>query len=761
MAGLSALSAIGTAVVLGFNGLFGTSEGTVEKSLQKDSAQKFYQPSGIWSDAPLGINITYCNYDSYGVDVVFETDLEPPYVVGVFMAVESGFYRRDYPIDYRIVNGKSCYISGDFLSKGYTFVQVFTESVTNSPDFRCLTPEEVDQRYRNFYSSGRGLDFKLERDEDEYWTEQYNSTNMVIFDDYQWGVYYPTMTNEIVVTANGRGFRYWRHVTNFVQTAEVKSGFLYSNDVSGVVREDINVRTNFFYEPYVTKDSYEVRKLSYRSVDGEVMYSVSGVRTFNDEHYAVTWEFIDRNYEPKVDPSRFAATNSFRRALVKHIGFFSNEVTGVVSDMQIASWTNEFIIADGPGVFRTEPEKTELRIGDKGYWYWMFETNILEDVIFDKRSAGSKDVVSGTVATGNKVMISIPGTRNYQNVEVTKGYFWSNIVTGATSEHVTNSTVKKLYDDLTYSMDAVDETLNPNQFFIIGETNRIWNGSGMRTLDDYHKRNTNLVQKALVVQQMIFTNEVPTIESIADKVVWFTNEMYPAGVQEDYLRIEPYRTYGDKTWYKIIGVKTLGGEHEADPSIVHTLEYTRGHVMSNETTGVVSEPIIEVYKSETVPEATVTNVFTITGKSQKFEFVHPQTNLYYAIYGESTSGSFGEKTEIRDIPVVVEFAPHVYEHLPEFMTNMYETVSRTFEFGPFDTSVGSGYRIIYIDNKDQFEVMRAYSVYTNRSQEVVLKHQFKSLSAHGGVRYGHDWMGRLVQIIDTNSVPDRIYWEGL
>ena len=761
IAGISALAAIGTALVFGFNGLFLNSVENDANSVIRNSTQSFCQPSaGILSDAPLGINITYCKCDSHGVDVVFETDLEPPYVVAVFMAIDGGFFCRDYPLDYRVVDGKSCYIPGDFLSKGYSFVQVFTESVTNSPTFRKLTQEEVDERYDKFYRTHTQFEKPLANDGAACWTEQYQSTNAVLIGDHQWGAFYPTMTNEIVLCGKGRGLSYWKYVTNFVQTAEIKSGFLYSNEVSGIVREQVSVTTNYFYEPYVRNDFYEVKRMFMHTSDGDQMYSVNGVRTFNDEHYAVTWELIDKNYKPKLDSSVFAATNSFRHAIVKHIGFFSNEVTGVVRDTQVATWTNEFVVADEPGVFRTEPQKTKLRIGDKGYWYWTFETNILDDVIVDKRSASIGDVVSGTVDIGNMVQLSIKVTASLQEVEITNGGFWSNIVTGVTSEPETTTRVIPLYDDLSYSMDAVDKTLIPDKFRVIGETNRFWKGVGMRTVNDYHKRDTNVVQTALLVQQMIFTNVVPTVESVADMVVWVTNSNYKAWAREDFMSIEPFTSYGDYTWYKVTGTKTLGDEHERDPSIVHTLEHTIGYVMSNETTGVVSEPIVKaVTNRETVAAEFVTNVFCITERSIDFSYENPETNLYYEIYGERTLGNCWKRPVLRDIPVFVEFVKHDPE-IPEF-PNMAETVSRTFRFGPFDTSRGCGYRIIYNDDKDQFDVMRAYSLFTNRSQEVVLRRNFKALSAHGGVRVGHDWMGRRAYVTDTNSVPDRIYWEGL
>lgn len=88
-----------------------------------------------------------------------------------------------------------------------------------------------------------------------------------------------------------------------------------------------------------------------------------------------------------------------------------------------------------------------------------------------------------------------------------------------------------------------------------------------------------------------------------------------------------------------------------------------------------------------------------------------------------------------------------------------ETGARTF--GPFDTSVGSGYRILYDDLNDKFTVERAYSMLPDFSGQLVLRRDVKALSAFEGRKVGLDWLGQLRYIECTNAVPSRIYWEGL
>ena len=73
-----------------------------------------------------------------------------------------------------------------------------------------------------------------------------------------------------------------------------------------------------------------------------------------------------------------------------------------------------------------------------------------------------------------------------------------------------------------------------------------------------------------------------------------------------------------------------------------------------------------------------------------------------------------------------------------------------------DTSVGTGYRIVYLEDTGAVLAQRAYSARTNASDEVCIPRGFRSLSAHGGYRYTADWEGRLYFQADTNSTPDVI-----
>lgn len=89
----------------------------------------------------------------------------------------------------------------------------------------------------------------------------------------------------------------------------------------------------------------------------------------------------------------------------------------------------------------------------------------------------------------------------------------------------------------------------------------------------------------------------------------------------------------------------------------------------------------------------------------------------------------------------------------------YETGQR--QYGPYDTSIGCGYRIFYNDKDDDFFISRAYSLWPEYSQMVKLRRDVKSLSKHKGMKIGLDWMGQLRFVTTTNGVNDLIYWQGL
>lgn len=93
-----------------------------------------------WDKAPLGIAITNVVYDTFGVSVQFDTDLEPPYIVGVYDAFEAGLERR-FPIAEVTTRGKSAFVQGDFTDTT-TFVEVMLPSRFDKKLHRVMSADE-------------------------------------------------------------------------------------------------------------------------------------------------------------------------------------------------------------------------------------------------------------------------------------------------------------------------------------------------------------------------------------------------------------------------------------------------------------------------------------------------------------------------------------------------------------------------------------------------------------------------------------------
>lgn len=98
-----------------------------------------------WAAAPLGIAVTRCDYSTRGVFVRFATDVEPPYVVGVYRPAEEGLGRR-FPVAEVETTVKSAFVPGNFTDVTL-FVQVMTKAAAErqaAGDLgrRCLTPDE-------------------------------------------------------------------------------------------------------------------------------------------------------------------------------------------------------------------------------------------------------------------------------------------------------------------------------------------------------------------------------------------------------------------------------------------------------------------------------------------------------------------------------------------------------------------------------------------------------------------------------------------
>lgn len=109
--------------------------------------------------APLGIAITNCTFDTYGVAVRFETDLPPPYLVGVYECWEDGL-ARNFPIAEVRTFSKSAFVPGDFTDVT-SFVEVMHPSRINPHmPHRVLTAAEA-KHYRETLDRhvGTGIEY--------------------------------------------------------------------------------------------------------------------------------------------------------------------------------------------------------------------------------------------------------------------------------------------------------------------------------------------------------------------------------------------------------------------------------------------------------------------------------------------------------------------------------------------------------------------------------------------------------------------------
>ena len=117
------------------------------------------------------VSITNGWCDSDYVTVQFGTTNEPPYMVGIYDALDAQFpassVTRSRPLNYRIVNERQATLAFPTRAvKERTFVQVVPVSWTNEPGFGKMTIEEMrENRIGNFWAN-RSV---IKSDEERAW----------------------------------------------------------------------------------------------------------------------------------------------------------------------------------------------------------------------------------------------------------------------------------------------------------------------------------------------------------------------------------------------------------------------------------------------------------------------------------------------------------------------------------------------------------------------------------------------------------------
>ena len=166
------------------------------------SASAAYRPDA-WTNAPLGICVTRCDCSTRGVYVEFETDVEPPYLVGVYRMAEIGLGRK-FPIREVETESKSACITVDLATIPTVFVQVMTTGAvsrcsTNELARRELTPTEFRawraaiENAAPWTNDDPGKTFELA-----------NDNSMEIIEDYLLSGFIKTDATNLCFIASGR-----------------------------------------------------------------------------------------------------------------------------------------------------------------------------------------------------------------------------------------------------------------------------------------------------------------------------------------------------------------------------------------------------------------------------------------------------------------------------------------------------------------------------------------------------------------------------
>lgn len=368
------------------------------------------RPATDETEESLGIEITKCDYDEYGVTVEFETDLKPPYVVGVYPAADAGFppkpHTRARPIRWKLVDGTRARLSGDFISRGTSFVQVFTPDITNSvvlstnetpwitSSFRQATSNELERYYREFNDArllGRQCSAEAA---DEQWEPWWCAEHMTVIGDHEWGCFVRTNLSEIALSGNARGFCTWHVVTNRYQTAVEGWEQFVSNKTSGTIRDwHVSVMTNLYADAALT-NAYHRDNVTPLG-NSNVLHIVTWYEPWLDFRDVVAKRFRESydpahgvtNYEAQV--REFAVTNATFGPFDTSVGsgfriryFDDRDEFSVVRAYSLFTNCSQEVALRKP--FKTLSRHGDLRLARDFYGNKVFvaETNAVPDRIY-------------------------------------------------------------------------------------------------------------------------------------------------------------------------------------------------------------------------------------------------------------------------------------------------------------------------------------------------------------------------------------------
>lgn len=258
-----------------------------------------------WADAPLGIAVTRCDYSTRGVHVRFETDLPPPYVVGIYRACEEGLGRR-FPVAEAETESKEAFVPGNF-SGATVFVQVMVKSALDryidEVGRRTLTRDELDSHVRAIKGAAPFVNANA-----DCTFETPSGNFMEVVDDYTWIGFSKTSDTNLCITLAGR------KAEPDVESVEtnVVQDIIYTNIATRVLSNgDVEfVRTNYGVYASVNlgiKDSHSVASNAY-AYGGYYLQHIYAYAQHNDYEQVVT-NFSKRNYHTVPVNYEFRITN--------------------------------------------------------------------------------------------------------------------------------------------------------------------------------------------------------------------------------------------------------------------------------------------------------------------------------------------------------------------------------------------------------------------------------------------------------------------
>lgn len=150
-----------------------------------------------WTNAPLGIAIRKCSYDAHGVDVRFDTDLEPPYLVGVYRSEEIGLGRR-FPVAEVVTSSKLARVPVKTMD-ATLFVQVMT-SGAEKHSRRTISQTE----YQDFVDRIKGSPVLTNHNAGTTWEYVRDDPAMELVSDNTWLGFRQSQLKDVTFSFSGR-----------------------------------------------------------------------------------------------------------------------------------------------------------------------------------------------------------------------------------------------------------------------------------------------------------------------------------------------------------------------------------------------------------------------------------------------------------------------------------------------------------------------------------------------------------------------------